>query len=79
MREYNVNLKKPNKCYQIKQAHRKERIFKHIKNAWKVRNFFIDNFSVDSPIINGDQMPLHGNESTSYNTFNINGYKTYIK
>ena len=32
---------------------------------------FIDNFSVDTLIINGDQMPLHRNESVSQKTLNI--------
>ena len=79
MREYNVSLKKPNKCYQIKQVDRKERIFEYIKNVWTVQKFFIDNFSVDPPIINGDQVPLHRNDSASQNTLDIKGYKTYVK
>jgi len=79
MREYNVSLRKPNKRFQIKQEDRKERIFEYIKNVWTVRKFFIDNFAVDPPIINGDQIPLHRNESSSQKTLNINGYDTYVK
>ena len=63
MREYRVSLRKPNKRYQIKAQDRKERIVEYIKNVWRVRKFFIDRYGVDPPIINGDQMPLHRNES----------------
>ena len=79
MREYNISLRKPNKCFQIKQEDRKEQIFEYIKNVWTVRNSFIDNFAVDPPIINRDQMPLHRNESSSQKTLNITGYDTYAK
>ena len=79
MRECKVTLKKPKKRYQIKQADRKECIFEYIKNVWTVRKFFNDNFSVDPPIINGDQMPLHRNESVSQKNLNIKGYETYVK
>ena len=30
-------------------------------------------------IINGDQMPLHHNESLSEKTLSITGYDTYVK
>ena len=79
MQEYNVSLRKPNKRYQIKQEDRKERIYEYIKNVWTVRKFFIDNFSVDPPIINGDQMLLQRNESSTQKTLNIKGYETYVK
>ena len=79
MQEYNVSLKKPNKRFQIKQEDRKEHIYECIKSVWTVRNFFIDNFSVDPLIINGDQMPLHRNESNTQKTLNIQGYDTYVK
>ena len=79
MHEHNMGLKKPNKHYQIKQVERKEHIFEYIKNVWTVQKFFIDNFFVDPPIINGDQMPLNRNESASLKTLNIEGYETYVK
>ena len=79
MTEYNVSLRKPNKRYQIKQDDRKERISEYIKNIWRVRKFFIDNFGVDPPIINGDQMPLHRNESSTQKTLNVKGMETYVK
>ena len=79
MQDYNVSLRKPNKRYQIKQEDRKERIYEYIKNVWTVRKNFIDNFSVDPLIINGDQMPLHRNENSIQKTLTIKGYKTYVK
>ena len=46
---------------------------------WTIRKFFIDNFSVDPPVIDGYQMPLHRNESASLKTLNIQGSDTYVK
>ena len=79
MREYEVSLRHPNKRFQIKQADREERVFEYLKNIWTVRKFFLDNFGVDPPLINGDQMPLHGNESSSQKTLNFTGMDTYVK
>ena len=79
MHEYNVSLRKPNKRFQIKQVDGKEPILEYIKNIWTVRKFFINNSAVDPPIINGDQMPLHRNESSFQKTLNITGYDTYVK
>ena len=79
MAEYNVSLRKPNKRFQIKQSDREERIYEYVKNVWTIRKFFIDNFSVDPPVINGGQMPLHRNESASQKTLNIQGCDTYVK
>ena len=79
MQKYNFSLRKSIKRFQIKQEDRKERIYEYIKNVWTVRKFFIDNFSVDPPIIKSDQMPLHRNESSTQKTLNIKGYETYVK
>ena len=79
MTEYKASLRKPNKRFQIKQSDREERVYEYIKNVWTVRKFFLDNFSVDPPVINGDQMPLHRNESASQKTLNIQGCDTYVK
>ena len=79
MIEYKVNLRKPNKRFQIKQSDREERAHEYIKNVWTVRKFFLDNFSIDPPVINGDQMPLHRNESALQKTLNIQGCDTYVK
>ena len=61
MREHRVSLRKPNKRYQIKYDDRVERIQEYILNIWRVRKYFWDNFNVEIPIVNGDQMPLHRN------------------
>ena len=79
MQENNVSLLKPNKRFQIKQADHEERFFEYLKNIWTVRKLFTDNFGVDPPIINGDQMPLHRNESASQRTLNFTGLNTYVK
>ena len=79
MQEYNVSLGKPNKRFQIKQAHREERIFEYLKNTWTEWKFFIDDFGVDPLIINGDQMPVHCNESASQRTLNFTGLGTYVQ
>ena len=75
----NVSLRKLSKRFQIKLADREERISEYLKNIWTVQKFFIDNFGVDPPIINGDQMPLHRNESASQITLNFSGLDTYVK
>ena len=49
-----------------------------MKNVWTVRKFFIDNFSVDPPVINDNQMVLHRNEGAFQKTLNIQGYNTYV-
>ena len=65
MQEYNLSLRTPNKRFQIKQADREERILGSLKIIWTMRKFFIDNFRVDPPIIDGNQMLLHRKESAS--------------
>ena len=77
--EYNVSRRKPNKRFQIKQTDREERIFEYLKNNWTVQKFFINNFGINPPIINGDQMPLHRNESASPRTLNFTGLDIYVK
>ena len=79
MSEYGVSLRHPNKRFQIKQADTEERVFEYLKNIWTVRKFFLDNFGVHPPVINGDQMPLHRNESSSQKTLKFTGMDTYVK
>ena len=71
MKEYGVSLRHPNKRFQIKQVDREERVFEYLKNIWTVLKFFLDNFGVDLPITNSDQMPLYRNESSSQKTLNF--------
>ena len=54
-------------------------MFEYLKNIWTVRKFFLDNFGVEPPIINGGQMPLHRNESSTQKTLNFTGMDTYVK
>lgn len=79
MNEFGVSLRHPNKRFQIKQADRVEHVSEYLKNIWTVRKFFMNNYGVDPLIINGDQMPLHRNESSSQKTLNFTGIDTYVK
>ena len=47
------------------------------ENIWRIRQYFIKNFSFDSPIVNDNQMPLHRNESSCQATVNFN--ETFVK
>ena len=79
MSEYGVSLRHPNKRFQIRQADREERVADYLKNIWTVRKFFLENYGVDPPIINGYQIPLHRNESAPQKTLNFTGRDTYVK
>ena len=78
MKEYGVSLRHPNKRFQIKQSDREE-IYVYLKNVWTVRKCFIDNYGVDPPIINVDQMPLHKKESSVQKTLNFVDMDAYVK
>lgn len=43
---------------------------------WSVRNSVTDNLGIDPPVINGDQIPLHTNNSSMQNTLNCKGMDT---
>ena len=79
MSEHGVSLRHPNRRFQIMQADREERIFEYLKNIWTVRKCFIENFGVDPPVLNGDQLPLHRNESSTQKILNFTGLDTYVK
>ena len=79
MKEYGVSLKQPNKRFSIKQEDRKERILEYLKNILRIRYFFIHHYKVDPPIINGDQMPLHHNESCGLKTMSLKNFDTFVK
>ena len=36
-------------------------------------------FGIDPPIINGDQMPLHGNESSGQVTLGFKNHEAFVK
>ena len=65
MKVYGLSLHHQNKRFQIKQSEREEGVYEYLKNVWTVCKFFMDNYGVDPLIINGDQMPLHRNESST--------------
>lgn len=77
--EYGVSLRKPNKRYSIKREDLLIRLRDYLQNVWAVRRFFIEKYGVDPPIINGDQMPLHRNESTQEKTMTFKGEDTFVK
>lgn len=77
--EYGVSLCKPNKHYTLSYDNLCIRLKDYLKNMWTVRNFFPKTYRVDSPVINGDQMPFHRNESTTQKTMAFKNMDTYIK
>ena len=79
MKEYNVSLRKPNKRFAIKNEDRIIRIKDYLQNIWTVRKYFLDTYGVDPPIINGDQMPLHRNESAGQKTLSLKSEETFVK
>ena len=71
--EYGVSLRKPNKHYTLSKDDLCIHIKDYLKNVWTVRN------GVDPPVINGDQMPLHRNESGSRKTMSFKNLDAYVK
>ena len=78
-KEYGISLRKPNKRYSIKKKDLIERLQDYLKNVWSIWRYFIEKYGVDLPIINGDQMPLHRNESSAQKTLNFKGEETFVK
>ena len=79
MSEHGVSLCHPNKCFQIMQADHEERIFEYLKYIWTVCKYLIENFGIDPPVLNSEQMPLNRNESSTQKTLNFTGLDTYVK
>ena len=79
MKEYHMNLRKPNKKFAIKNEDRVIRIADYLKNIWTVRKYFIDKYGIEPPVINGDQMPLHRNESASQKTLFLVAEDVFVK
>ena len=77
--EYGVSLRKPNKRYSISKEDYIIRVQDYLKNIWSLRYYFIKTFGVDLPIINGDQMPLHRNESSGQATLSFKNKEVFIK
>ena len=60
-----------NKRYSISRYECIVRTEDYLKNIWSLSHYFIKTFGIDPPIINGDQMPLHKNESSGQATLNF--------
>ena len=78
-KEYGVSLRKPNKRYSISKDDCVIRVKDYLQNIWHIRNYFLTKFGTDPPIINGDQMPLHRNESSAQATLNFKNADTFVK
>ena len=79
MKEYNVSLRKPTKRFAIKNEDRIIRIKDYLQNIWTLRKYFLDTYGVEPPIINGDQMPLHRNESAGQKKLSLKSEETFVK
>ena len=77
--EYGVSFRKPNKRFCIKKDDLVTRIEDYLQNVLTVQNFFIKKYSINSPVINGDQMSLHRNKNASLKTLAFKGLDTYVK
>ena len=77
--EYNISLRRPNKRCSISVEDRKTRIEDYLQNVWSVRNYFLQKYNVDPPVFNGDQMPLHRNESSEQCTLPFKGQDVFVK
>ena len=77
--EYGISLRKPNKKYSIKKEDLVERLQDYLRNIWRVRRFFIEKYGIDPPVINGDQMPLHRNESSQQKTMAFKNEEAFVK
>ena len=77
--EYNISLRRPNKRCSISVEDRKTRIGDYLQNVWSVRNYFLQKYNVDPPSFNGDQMPLHRNESSEQRTLHFKGQDVFVK
>lgn len=79
LKEYGLSLRKPNKRFAISQQDRKERIEEYLKNMWRLRKYHLQKYGKEPVIINGDQMPLHRNESSGQKTVAHKNFHVYVK
>ena len=78
-KEYGISLRKPNKKYSIKKEDLVEHLQDYLRNVCRVRRFFIEKYGIDPPVINGDQMPLHRNESSHQKTMAFKNEDAFVK
>ena len=74
-----ISLRKPNKRFRISQEDRIIRVNNYLQNIWSVRQYFIRKYNIDPPVINGDQMPLHRNESSEQKTLTFKNQNVFVK
>ena len=77
--EYGLSLRKLIKRFAIKKEDLVVRLEDYLKNVWAARRSFLEKYGIDPPIINGDQMPLHLNQSTDAKTMSFKGEDTFVK
>ena len=56
-----------------------QRVKDYLKNIWNLRYYFIKKFGVDPPVTNGDQIPLHRNDSSRQATLNFKYNKIFVQ
>ena len=74
-----MSLNKPNKRFALSQAERVVRLLEFLQNIWRIRHYFNVHYGKEPVVINGDQMPLHRNETSSQKTMTLKGEDTYVK
>ena len=79
MQEYRISLNKSNKRFALAQEERFIRLVEIIKNVRRARYYMSSHFKKGLVIMNGDQMPLHRNESCTQKTMTLTGEQTYVK
>ena len=77
-KEHGFSLWKPNKRHSIKKEDLVERLQDYLKNVWSICRYFIEKCGVEPPI-NGDQIPLRQNQSSSQKTLNFKDEETFVK
>ena len=77
--KYGVSLRKPDKRFSIKKEDLVTRFEDDLQNVWVVWNFFLKKYGIDSPVINGDEMPLHWNENAFQKILALKALDMYVK
>ena len=78
--EYGLSLKKENKQKLLNQeggpSYTTTRLFRKYFDS---SQYFIQKYGMDPPIINGDKMPLHRNESSQQKTITFKDKDTIVR
>lgn len=76
---FGVSLYLPNKRLSTSKPDCVISMVDYLKNIWSIHHYLLEQFGVDPPIINGDQMPLRQNESSKQATSAFKNLQTFIK